>query len=272
MGSGYRAIKYEVSDGLAILELDRPDARNALDLTMRQEIADVLPRIRADRSLHALLLTGAGEAFCAGGDLKALSDGERSVAENRERISLLHVWFRELVNLELPVIAAVDGPAFGAGFNLALAADFVLCSTRARFCAVFGRIGLVPDLGGFFLLPRTVGLHRAKDLILTARSISAQEAKELGIVAEICQPEALRETATAFAGRFRHASREAIGIAKGILNQSFNLDQHALAELEAFGQALCLSSDYHKAAVARFLAKEKLAYDWDRLSREGGSA
>ena len=269
MGGRHQAISFRVEDGLAILELDRPDSRNALDITMRNEIRDLLPEIRADRSLHALLLTGSGGAFCAGGDLKALSEGERSSQQNRERIRLLHVWFRELVDLELPVVAAVDGPAFGAGFNLALAADFVLCSTRAKFCAVFGRIGLIPDLGGFFLLPRTVGMHRAKDLVLTARTVGAEEAQRIGIVTEVFAPEDLRAGAIAFANRFKHASRDAIGIAKGILNQSFNLDQHALSEMEAFGQAVCISSDYHREAVRRFLGKEPLPFDWDRLRKEG---
>lgn len=266
--SEYATISYHAEDGLAVLELDSAGRRKGLDTAMSDELGDVLGRIRADGDLHALLLTSADGGFCAGDDLRALGEGDDSIPDHLERIRRLHDWMRDLVDLELPVIAAVDGPAIGAGFNLVLAADFVLCSTRARFCAVFGQAGLLPELGGFFLLPRTIGMHRAKDLIMTGRLIDAQEALRLGIAAEIHPPEALRDNAILYANRFRHASREAIGIAKSILNQSFHLDQHALAEMEAYGQAICLSTDYHKAAVQRFLDKEPPLFDWERLVRE----
>lgn len=264
----FETLEYDAADGVATIAFTRPEARNALDLAMRTEIAALLPRIRADKDLRALIITGSGGAFCAGGDLKALSSEERSIEANRERIALLHTWFAELSNLELPVIAAVDGPAYGAGMNLALCADFVLASTRARFCAVFGRIGLVPDLGGFFLLPRIVGLQRAKELVLTARSLEAAEAKELGIVMEIHEPDTLMPAARAMAGRFAKSSRIATGQAKVILNQSLHTDQRALADMEAWAQAVCLASDYHKTAIRRFLDKQPLEFDWDAMDRK----
>jgi 2-(1,2-epoxy-1,2-dihydrophenyl)acetyl-CoA isomerase len=168
-------------------------------------------------------------------------------------------------------VAAVDGPAFGGGCNLALASDFLLATPEARFCQVFGRVGLVPDLAGFFLLPRIVGLQRAKELIFSARAVGAEEAKQLGIVYEITPADALMDRALELAGRFRHASTAAIGFAKRALNQSFNLDYHALAEIEAYAQALCINSPYHKEAIARFNNKEQLAFDWERLDRKGRS-
>lgn len=265
----YRAITYEVRDGTGLLTLDRPAQRNALDLDMREEISDVVARVRREGAIHALVITGAGGAFCAGGDLKALTESERPVPVNRERIRRLHTWFAELVNLEFPVIAAVDGPAFGAGFNLALAADFILCSPAARFCAVFVRIGLVPDLGGFFLLPRIVGLQRAKEIILTGRVVEPPEAVALGIVHSVHPAGELLDRALEFAGRFRHASAPALGMAKNILNQSFHLDQHALAEMEAYAQAVALATEGHRKAVADFLEKKPLAFDWNRLSGSG---
>lgn len=266
----YEAITYAVDDGIATVTLNRPKQRNAFNIAMREELCDVVLRMRDDGSLKAAIVTGAGGAFCAGGDLKALTSGPKNAQEARKRIQDIHVWLPELVNLELPVIAAVDGPAFGAGFNLALAADFVLASTRARFCAVFGRIGLVPDAGGFFLLPRIVGLQAAKDLVLTARSIDADEAKQMGIVYRIHEPDVLQDQARAFAARFRLGSREAMGMSKNILNNAFHMDQKSLGELESYAQGMALHSDYHKEAVQRFLAKEPLAYDWDALEREVG--
>lgn len=265
--SSHPTVLLEIRDGVAVITLNRPEARNALDFALREELAEAIMRVRDDAEIRAVVLTGAGAAFCAGGDLKSLSEGPRPATANRERIRRLHYWFEHLVNLEKPVIAAVDGPAFGAGFNLALACDFILATPRARFSAVFGRIGLVPDLGGFFLLPRMVGLQRAKDIVFTGRTVEPEEARSLGLVHEIHAPEVLLERAVAFAGRFRHASTSAIGMAKSILNQAFHLDQRALAELESYAQAMAMETAHHREAVADFLAKRPLAFDWGALER-----
>jgi 2-(1,2-epoxy-1,2-dihydrophenyl)acetyl-CoA isomerase len=270
--STYQAITWRVEDGIGVLTMNRPEKRNALDVTMREEIADVVGRARRDAAVKALLLTGAGGSFSAGGDLAALGEARQDLQAARERIRALHVWLPELINLEKPVVAAVDGPAFGAGFMLALAADFVLASPRARFCAVFARIGLVPDLGAFWLLPRILGLQRAKELVMTARTVDPEEAKALGIVLEIHPQEALQDRAMAFAARFRKAPTAAIGMAKHALNQSFNLDQRALGEIEAYAQAMAINSAYHRAAVDRFLTKQPLEFDWDRMSGGEGAA
>lgn len=267
MAERFETLTYEVIDRVAVMTFTSPETRNALSLTMREEIAQLVPRIRDDRDLRALVVTGTGGSFCAGGDLKGLQQGRQPLDQNRERVMRLHKWFIEFSNLELPVIAAVDGPAFGAGFNLALGCDFVLASERARFCAVFGRIGLVPDLGGLHFLPRIVGLARAKELIMTARSFGAEEARDLGIVLEVHPTEDLLDRAMEFAGRFRMASRQAAGQAKILLNQSFHMDQKAAADMESWSQAACMESDYHQRAVDRFVAKEPLEFDWDRLSK-----
>lgn len=243
-----------------LIRLNRPERRNAFDLEVRAGLARSVIEARDDDSVRAVVIAGTQGVFCAGGDLKSLSESKRPVFKDRDRIRRLHTWFRELVNLEKPVIAAVDGPAFGAGFNLALACDFVLATPQARFCAVFGRIGLVPDLGGFFLLPRIVGLQRAKDLVFSAREIDAQEAMDLGIVMQIVAQGRLEETALALAERYHAASTEALGIAKNILNRSFELDYGTLAELEANAQALALHTAYHDEAVSNFLGKRPLRF------------
>ncbi|EAQ02441.1 probable enoyl-CoA hydratase [Pseudooceanicola batsensis HTCC2597] len=247
--------------------MNRPEARNALDVPMRQELADLIAEIRDDDRVKAVILTGAGGVFCAGGDLRGLKE-KRTSAQSYKRIADLHVWLPSLVNLEKPVIAAVDGPAFGGGMNLALAADFVLASDNARFCQVFGRIGLVPDLAGMSLLPRLVGLQRAKELVFSGRTLRPDEAKEMGIVHSVHAPDQLQDAAFALARRFCNASTLAIGLAKNILNQSFNLDQRAMAELEAMAQALCMDSTYHKEAVQRFLDKEPALFDWDSMDKK----
>ena len=243
----------------------RPEARNALSMEMRPALAAAIAQMRDDAQVHTVILTGAGGAFCSGGDISAMQDPSRTGLTFRNGMRELHQWFPELVNLEKPVIAAVDGPAFGAGLSLALAADFVLATGRAKFCAVFGRIGLVPDLGALHLLPRIVGHQKAKELVFTARTVDAAEAKQLGMVYDIVDDAtALTEAALALARRFGQASTAAIGMAKTIMNQSFESDARTIAELESYAQAMCRGSAYHQDAVQRFKAKEPLRFDWDK--------
>ncbi len=247
-----------------IISLNRPGLRNAFDLEMRAALAEAVFMARDDAQVKAVILTGTGQHFSAGGDLKSLSDKPLEPAAARDRIRRLHLWFRELVNLEKPVIAAVEGAAFGGGFHLALAADFILAASDARFCAVFARMGMVPDLGGFFLLPRVIGLQRAKEIVFTGREVGAQEAAALGMVFEVHEPGSTMAHARVLAERMAHAPTAALGMAKNVLNRSFNLDQDTLAEMEANAQAIALNSHYHRDAVRRFLDKQPLAYNWPK--------
>jgi enoyl-CoA hydratase/carnithine racemase len=219
--------------------------------------------MRDDPAVRAVVLTGAGGHFCSGGDIKTIgqSDGKRDIFEGRERIRKLHRWFDELVDLEKPVIAAVDGAAFGAGLSLALAADFVLASPRAKFCSVFARIGYVPDMGTMYLLPRAVGLARAKELVFSARFVDAQEALDIGLAQQMCQGD-LRQAALEFAARFHSAPTESLGLAKGVMNHAFESDRRTVYAQEAMAQAMCRETAFHQEAARRFLAKEAPLYQW----------
>ena len=267
-----RDAQLSIHDGIAVFSHQRPAARNALSLDLRADYHDMLDRVQADRGIRALILTSSGGSFCAGGDLKALrerqtsSDPElRSPDAMRRRVASAHVWMERLRNLELPVIAAVDGPAVGAGFSIALAADFIVASTRAVFCMSFARMGLVPDLGAFYFLPRAVGLPMAKELVFTARRMRATEGKQLGFVHSIHEPDALQAEAVAFARRFAAGPREAMGMSKNLLNKSYETPYATLAELECQAQALASTTPYHDDAVAAFLRGEPAAFDWERL-------
>ena len=233
---------------------------------MREEIADVTLRIRDDESLKAMVLT-VPAAPSAGGDLKALTEKRPTAVSGCKRIQDLHLVARISQSRD-SVIAAVDGAAYGGGFNLALVADFILALPRARFCSVFGRIGLVPDVGGFYLLPRIVGLQRAKDLMFTARSFGPEEAKEMGIVYEIHPEDVLMERAMEFAGRFRHASRQAIGLTKNVLNQSLTLDEGAVSQLEAYAQSVAFTTDYCGEAINNFEKRPGIRLGQDGESRQ----
>lgn len=267
----YETIRYELrDDGVALLTLNRPAQRNALSVQMREEIAHLLPLISHDAAVKALVLTGAGEHFCAGGDIAGMRKPvtARTPADSRGVLRDVQSWLPQLVGLEKPVIAAVDGACYGAGFSLALAADFVICTPRARFCQAFVRVGLVPDFSALFLLPRVVGLQKAKELMFSGRVVEPDEARALQIVFEVHPCERLLEAALELAARFRHAPTESIGITKTLLNRSFQSDERLMGELEAFAAATVKTLPYHQSAVERFFAKEPVRFDWDRLGGE----
>lgn len=264
----YEHILFDVADDVATLTFNRPDALNALAPPMVEEFGAALTDVkqRAGKDIKALVLAGAGRAFCAGGDVKAMNQRERSAEQMRAHLRASHHRMTDLMNLEVPVVSLVHGPAAGAGANIALAADFVLATPKGMFMQAFGRIGLIPDWGGFYVLPRLVGLQRAKELIFTARKVGAEEAHAMGLVYRIVDEENALETAQAFARRFTHASTTAIGVAKNILNQSHNQGLSTLLELEASGQGACATSEYHREAVKRFAEKQPAMFDWEKLA------
>jgi len=255
------ALLFDVVDGVATLTLNRPAQKNALDESVRDGLARRIDEIERDRSVRAVVLTGAGGAFCAGGDLRGIRSAELDNDGWRERMKRAHSWLARLLSLDRAVVAAVDGPAFGAGFSLALAADFIVASPRARFCMSFMRIGLVPDFGALHTLPRIVGVQRAKELMLSAREVSADEAKALGIVLDIVPQDMVLRRAQALAATFVHASPMAVSLVKRALAAG-PTDLHTMLGMEADAQALCFGSAPHKDAVARFLDKQPARFQW----------
>ena len=260
-------------DGLAEFVHQRPERRNPLSMDLRQDYIDMLDRVEGDRRARALIVTGSGGAFCSGGDLRSLQErlGSTDPELNspdaiRLRIMAVHAWFDRLRNLEIPVVAAVDGPAAGAGMSIALAADFILASTRASFSMSFVKVGLLPDMAAFYTLPRIVGMTMAKDLMLSARRVGADEAQRIGLVHSLHDAQDLPEVARRFARRFIPASRHALGHTKRLLNKSFETPCGTLTELEANGQAVASATPEHAESVRRFLSGEGVAFDWDRDS------
>ncbi|MGT2472604.1 enoyl-CoA hydratase/isomerase family protein [Paraburkholderia terrae] len=263
-----------ITNGVAEFAHCRPEHRNCLSANLRLDYVDMLERIESDPAICALIITGAGGSFCSGGDLKAVvSKLSKHSVENELAISMrssligANQWLSRLRNLEVPVIAAVDGAAFGAGMSLALAADFIMASSRAHFCMSFGKLGLIPDMGAFHALPRLIGVANARDLMLTARVVHADEAKRLGFVYSVHTADSLAEASRQFAGRFKYASRHALGTTKRLLNLSFETPYSTLAELESNAQAVETCTPYHVNALGRFVRKEALAFDWDRDER-----
>jgi 2-(1,2-epoxy-1,2-dihydrophenyl)acetyl-CoA isomerase len=206
------------------ITLNRPAERNALNLPLRQALGEAVFAARDDNDIKAVVLTGAGGAFCAGGDIKSQMAAPRTVYESRERIRSINRWFSELLALRKPVIAAVNGPAAGGGFALAMAADFVVVTPTAYFAASFVRIGLLPDMSSLYLLPRTVGLQRAKEIIFSGRIVRVEEALRLGIAAKVVSKEALISECHTIARHLQNSfDRTTFGKIKAAMGASFHL-------------------------------------------------
>lgn len=256
-------LTYEEAAGVATLTLNRPASKNAINSAMADELGELLPSIRRNADVRALVITGAGGAFCAGGDVRGMdSAGPRSTARIRAGMERYRRLTVELLGLDKPVIAAVDGVAYGAGFSLALMADIVLLSDRARLCMVFQRIGLIPDCGALYTLPRCVGLQRAKELIFSAREVGPAEALSLGIGLEVLPVDELMARAHEMARSFCGASADALSIGKQALNASLQSELTTMLELEASGQAITAGSNYLKESARRFVAKEAAQFRW----------
>ena len=250
----------DVTDGVAVITLNRPDKRNAMSDAMRAELVDALQQAASDTTVRAVVLTGAGRAFCAGGDVAGMqqrmnaSPGEvgfngwsRQQGVHRAQM-LLHT-------LPKPTIAAVNGAAAGLGADTALACDFVMASSSAKFAWSYVLRGLIPDGGGLYFLPRRVGLSRAKELIFTGRTLEALEAERIGLVDRISAPETLLADAIAWARTLSAGSATALALAKTLVNQSHETAPAALFASSSQAQGICYTSTEHRESVAAFLAK-----------------
>lgn len=256
-----RSVLLDINDGVAELTLNQPERRNALDPVMRAQLADAIVAVRRDRKVRVVILTGSQGHFCAGGDLRALASAGLDNEGWLQRFQDMNDWVRDLISLDRPVVAAVDGMATGAGLSLALTADFVLATPRARFSASFLRVGLVPDCGCLYTLPRVVGVQRAKELMLSAREFGADEAQRLGIVTEIAVADALLARARAIARSFVQASPAAVSMIKRNLAPQGG-ELAALLDAEAQAQAMAMSTPGHHLAVNRLLEKQAPPYNW----------
>jgi 2-(1,2-epoxy-1,2-dihydrophenyl)acetyl-CoA isomerase len=248
------SVRLEVDGGVARVTLARPDAGNAIDLATATELLAVASTLAGDDEVRAVLLAGEGRNFCVGGDLRAFAAADGLGAHLREVTTPLHAAIAALARLPAPVVAAVQGSAAGAGMSLALGADLVVCAASARFVLAYGRVGLSPDGGGSWYLPRLVGVHRALDLALTNRALTAAEAEAWGIVTAVVPDEELEGRAEDLVRRLAAAAPGASAAAKRLLRAS--LDTALEAQLADEQAALVANADRHGGeGIAAFLAK-----------------
>lgn len=254
----YETILYDLNAGVATITLNRPDKLNAVTGQMIEELMDALTAAEQDDQARVVVFTGAGRAFCPGQDLndrKASGDGPVDLGQTVEE-----GWnplMRKIYGLKLPTVAAVNGVAAGAGANLALACDLVYASDKAKFVQVYANLGLVPDAGGSFILPRLIGLARAKEICMSARPVMADEAYEMGMIAGVKGHEELmgfvRDTALHMAQQPTYGLMQT----KTVLNQSFSNDLDQQLDLERDTMQKCGFSEDYKEGVTAFLEKRK---------------
>lgn len=255
-------IQLAVESGIAVITLNRPEKRNAITDDMRSELIEALERVQRDPQVRAVILTGNGKGFCAGGDVSGMAQRMEAPAgevafNGWTRQQRVHHTVNLLYAMPKPTIAAVNGAAAGLGADMALSCDFVLASDEASFAWSYIRRGLIPDGGGLYFLPRRVGLARAKDLIFSGRKVDAKEALELGIADRLCAPDALLDQARAWAAELSSGSATALALGKSILNQSYELSAPQVFAQGSQAQAVCYTSREHRDAVQAFLTKTR---------------
>ncbi|KNY09331.1 enoyl-CoA hydratase [Achromobacter piechaudii] len=256
----YEFINLQADGGVATLTLNRPEKRNAISDAMRAELIHALEAVAADRGTKALVLTGAGKGFCAGGDISGM---QRRMDAPAGEVAF-NGWARQqgvhhavslLFRMPKPTIAAVNGAAAGLGADTALSCDFIVASEGASFTWSYIARGLIPDGGGMFFLPRRVGLARAKDLIYSGRKVLADEALALGIADRLAPAGEELRAAQAWAAELAQGSATALALAKSILDQSSELTADQVFAMGSQAQGICYTSTEHRESVAAFLAK-----------------
>lgn len=238
------------------ITMSLPESMNSLEKHLREELLKALDEFSSDPECRVGVLTGSGKAFCSGGSLKELGEGMSAVnavsyMKDASRI------VRTITTIEKPIIASVNGAAIGAGFNIALACDMVIASSRAVFSQAFAKVGLVPDLGGMYFLPRIVGMHKAKELIYTAKMISADEALAMGMVNRVVPPDELEARTAEFALEIAAGPSKAFEHVKMILSRSLEHTLDDILEYEILAQAISIQSNDHKEGVQSFYQKRK---------------
>lgn len=241
--------------GVRRLRLDGESTLNALDDEIKNALLAELASVASDPGVTVVMLTGTGRAFCAGGDVRAM--GERSALETIAVLDKGRQITERITSMSKPVVAAVNGLASGAGFNLALACDVLLAREQAWFQQSFVRMGLVPDMGGTYFLARQVGHHRAKEILLSARRITSAEAHDLGLVAHV-YAEDFEDRALAYCADLARGPGRALGITKALANRAVDVPLQQALDAEAYGQAVASTTADHRLAVRAFKDKQPL--------------
>ncbi|GIO22563.1 enoyl-CoA hydratase/isomerase family protein [Oceanobacillus sp. J11TS1] len=245
----------EVKKGVMQLTLNRPESLNAFSPDMISGLKEAIKQAKENEKIRVVLLTGAGRAFSAGGDVKGM--GKKEPIGTYDHIGKLNELILSMKDLEKPIIAAVHGYAAGAGFNLALACDLILAADDSKFIMSFSNVGLISDGGGLYFLPRLVGAYRAKELFFKAEPLNVEEAHSLGIVNQVYPSDEFQASVALYAEKISSGPSTAYGFIKKIVNQSFHSSLEDILEQERVTQATLVTTDDHYEGVTAFKEKRK---------------
>lgn len=254
--SKYQFLKYSVEQGVATITLNRPDVYNALNDEITYELQDALKAVSKDEQVRVVVLTGEGKAFCSGQDLKAASGNQK-----RSFLQSLHKRYNPIIsamrNLPKPIVCRLNGVAAGAGCSLALACDVIVASEDATLIEVFINIGLVPDSGSAYFLPRMVGSNKAFELCSMGNRVKATEAVSIGLINKVVPASELDSAVKVYTDYYAHAPTKSIGLIKKMLNKSTTSTLEEMLEYEAYCQEIAGTSADYKEGVTAFLEKRK---------------
>jgi 2-(1,2-epoxy-1,2-dihydrophenyl)acetyl-CoA isomerase len=252
----YQFLLYTLQDGVATITLNRPDVFNALNDEITYELQDALKQVAKDDNVRVVVLTGAGKAFCSGQDLKAASGQQK-----RSFIDSLHKRYNPIIramrNLPKPIVCRLNGVAAGAGCSLALACDVIVAQEEAQLIEVFVNIGLVPDSGSSFFLPKLVGMNKAFELCSMGTRVKAKEAHAMGLINKTVPAEELDSAVKFYTDYYAQAPTKAIGLMKKMLNRADSSTLEDMLEYEEYCQEIAGGSADYKEGVQAFLEKRK---------------
>lgn len=248
-------LTWEQRDGVGIITLNRPDRLNALDSRSIDEFNELAEHAWNDPSVRALMYTGAGRGFCSGADVKDWGSSQNAASHEDNWVLKMHRLMTRLYRMPKPVIAAVNGVAVGAGFDLALVADLRIASANARFGMAYINVGFCPDAGGSYLLPRLIGPARAAELIFTGRIIDAPDANALGLLNAMVEPDDMMDSAMEWANRLASGPTIAIGLAKENIRQNLHLSFEDALRNERRAGEVCGSTEDHREGLAAISEK-----------------
>jgi len=252
----YETLVINVKDKVAYITLNRPERLNSFDLKLGEELHNVLKSISKDPNVRAVVIKGTGKGFCGGGDVKEMYSAENKPKFLRELTKAIHRCVIDMREMEKPIIAAVNGAAFGAGLSLALACDIIIAVREAKFGTAFIGIGLAPGCGTQFFT-KLVGYQRACEYILTSKTFTAEKAEELGIVNKLVSSDNLDAAVGEFVSKFRELPPIAVGKAKMLINKSMENNMIAHLELESRTASFSAGTDDFKEGVTAFVEKRK---------------
>lgn len=258
MAYEFETLKVEVAEGVAVVTLNRPEKLNPLSMQMLGELLTAFTALRDDAAVKVVVLTGAGKAFSAGGDINDMLGGKLQLDYVAGRT--LGKTILAIQGLEKPVICALNGIAAGGGAGLVLACDVIYASEKARFSEIYANIGMVPDCGNLWLLPRVVGPHKAKELCFTAEIIDAPELYRLGIAQRLFSPEELMPKVMEFAQRLAAGPLLSYKMTKTLIDRGWGMSLEQFYDLEALALEIVMQSADFKEGMSAFLEKRKPVY------------